>query len=149
MMDGAERNRSLDDCRCVFARMWVCTCYLISPGSTAHPVDPVHWERVEWRVVCESVYTVCVGEGVEEHIESSRQPKHWPQFINTFTYTIVFFSGRREEVVLAVYGPLLPPHWGTKLSCITIALPTNLPVPAKLLWFITDIETGTDSRFTG
>ena len=41
LTDGAEQNRSPDDCWCVFARMWVCMCYLISPESTAHPVGPV------------------------------------------------------------------------------------------------------------
>lgn len=68
VMDGAEQNRSLDDCRCVFARMWVCMCYLISPESTAHPVDPVQWERVEWRVVCESVY-MCGRRSVGTYME--------------------------------------------------------------------------------
>ena len=34
------------DCHCVFY-VWVCMCYLISPESTAHPMDPVGKGGVE------------------------------------------------------------------------------------------------------
>lgn len=55
-------------CQCVFARTWVCTCYLISPESAAHPMDAVQWERVEWRVICASVY-MCGRRSVETYRE--------------------------------------------------------------------------------
>lgn len=59
---------------------------------------------------------MCVGEGLQGYRGSyfltvqkgSEQPQQWLQFINTFIYTIVFFS-RREEVLFAVYRPLMPP----------------------------------------
>lgn len=55
-------------CQCAFARTWVCTCYLISPESAAHPMDPVQWERVEWRVICASVY-MCGSRSTETYRE--------------------------------------------------------------------------------
>lgn len=113
-------------CQCVFARMWVCTCYLISPESAAHPVDPVQWERVEWRVICASVY-MCGSRSVETYREL--QAAITLDTVYKYFYTqSFFFRGWREEVVLALHGPLGPPHRAAKLSCTSIALLTHLPV---------------------
>lgn len=105
--DGAEQNRSRDDCRCVSARMWVCMRYLISPESTAHPVDPVQWERVEWRVVCESVYMCGRRSG-----GTYRELQAAITLATVYKYFHIdnsFFSGCREEVVLAAYRPPIFP----------------------------------------
>lgn len=117
MMDGAEQNRSRDDCRCVFARMWVCMCYLISPESTAHPVDPVQWERVERRVVCGSVY-VC----------GRRSGGTYRELQAAITAAAVYKYFHRQSFFQWLQtGSGLSGRTST-LSCITMTLPTNLPV---------------------
>lgn len=126
-MDGAKRDRSLGDSRCVFARMWVCVCYLISPESTAHPVDAVQWERVEWTVVCECVY-ICVGEVSGETYRELQAAITLATVYKYFHIYNRFFQWLQRGSGLSSVWTSAPSTLGDQASCITITLPTNPPV---------------------
>lgn len=126
-MDGAEQNRSLDDCWCVFAHMWVCVYVTSFPPSP----QPIPWTQSSGKGWSGGLFVslyICVGEG---SVGTYRELQAAITLATVYKYFHIynsFFSSCREEVVSPVYGPLLPPHWVTSLSCIAIALPTNLPV---------------------
>lgn len=113
------------------------------PESAAHPVDPVQWERVEWRVVCESVY-ICGRRSVGTY----RELQAAITLATVYKYVDVHNSFFRWLVRGRGLGSVLTSI--AELCCIPIMLLPYLPLhQLSSLWFVIDTETESDSRFTG
>lgn len=132
LMDGAEHRpkwRYTDRVSSVF----VCVCPCARAGGreggnvcvNSFPLSqlPIPWTRWEWVELEGCLWAERVWEKAwyrERSLFSvqkgSDQLQQWLWFINIFRYTIVFFSGGREEVLSAACRPIIPPLWPTNTS---------------------------------
>lgn len=128
----------------VFLHACGCVCVLphFPPESTAHPVDAVQWERVEWTVVCECVY-ICVGEVSGETYRELQAAITLATVYKYFHIYNRFFQWLQTGSGLSSVWTSAPSTLGDQafLHHHNFA---NKPAstPATLLWLVIDIGEG-------